>query len=67
MDALLISVMICSVFVLGTLIERAAFLAMEWLLTGPLPDIIVDKGDASVEAAEMNTSPNALARSSLTV
>jgi hypothetical protein len=66
MDALLISVMICSAFVLATLAERAAFLAMEWLLTGPLPDIIVEEGDASAEIAEVNTSPNAFARSSLT-
>ena len=65
MDAVLMSMMICALFVLAGLIERALFATMRWVLHEPLPEFVAALQADSGEDTETDSDPTALIRSSL--
>ena len=66
MDALLISAMICALFVLGGLAERFAFAALNWVLTEPPADLGLVGAKVSSEYRELDVISGTFRRSPLT-
>jgi hypothetical protein len=65
MDAVLISATICALFVLATLIERAVFATMRWILAEPLPEFELTANVHSIDVTDADADRSVFVRSSL--